>query len=165
MKWCGLGQATVKSCFPAYILWPTLSALGCKPRSRRSGQLKVPHHCRTVPRLADSMQPLVCVCLFCSFLLLFQPLPLPSALHLSHSIHSLADCLWFPTPLPPCPPSHSLFSVQMHHILQEHQAKAPSSLRQSKAPIASSGESRWNRFSNVIPHVEATVLPEKLVDP
>lgn len=50
--------------------------------------------------------------------------------------------------------------------MQEHQAKSPASLSPNRAPVPSSGESRWNRFSNgIIPNREATVLPENLADP
>lgn len=116
-KWRGLGRGALKSCFPGDTVWPTLSELGCSPCSgRRRGHLKVPAtagQCQGWLRVYSLFFFFgVCVALIFSFL--FQPTPLPSALYISHSTHSLADRFWFPTP---SSSTHTFFLLDTPHFV------------------------------------------------
>lgn len=156
VKWCGLSREVVKSCFPgdclADVVWNRLQYLHWKETWLSEGS----HH-RWL-RVCS-----LCVCVPFNFLFFyFSSLFLsPWPFYISHSTHFLADCLRFPTPFPPCSSPCSLFSTFCRNTKLR---LLPAS--DSRTPVASWGESRWNRFSNgIIPHLEATVLPEKLVDP
>lgn len=165
MAWTGQGNNEILLSWQCCLAWIRLQSL----QRKKMRSFESPNNSWMVPRLAESMQPVFRVCVPFFFFLFFSfTFPAYSSL-LSPSSFTFCP---FPSKLPLFShPFSSLPSSPNPLLLLDtpHFAGAPSQgsfQPQSRAPIASKGESRWNRFCNVIiPHMEATVLPEKLLDP
>lgn len=114
-----------------------------------------------VPRLAERLRPLFCVCVpFIFFSFTFPAYSSP------FSPSSVTFCP-FPSRLPLVSHPFSSLPSSPNPLLllgTPHFAGAPSQTEQGSYCLLR--ESRWNRFHNVIiPHMEATVLPEKTLRP